>query len=166
MRILWCITGGEDGLSDVTGVLPKLKGVTVVFSTAGEEVAKIYGLYDKLVKNAADVVCERQHGSSAPLVMKIFSYDLVVVAPATANTVAKVAHGIADSLVSNVVSQAIKAGIVVRMMPTDGVKNITGKTIIGKRITLTARDVDLENIEKIKGEVRIVYKVADLVDKN
>ncbi len=46
-------------------------------------------------------------------------YDLLVVSPATANTIAKIVHGIADTLVTNAVAQAGKGKVKTIIMPVD-----------------------------------------------
>ncbi len=46
-------------------------------------------------------------------------YKALIVAPATTNTIAKIVHGIADTLVTEAVSQAQKAGVPVYVLPTD-----------------------------------------------
>ncbi len=46
-------------------------------------------------------------------------YDLVVIAPCTANTVAKAVYGIADSLAGNIIAQAVKSRTGVYVLPTD-----------------------------------------------
>jgi dihydromethanopterin reductase (acceptor) len=47
------------------------------------------------------------------------------ISPATSNTVAKIAHGIADSLVTNAVAHALKAGVLVFILPVDIEGSIT-----------------------------------------
>jgi len=46
-------------------------------------------------------------------------YDLLIVSPATANTVAKIVHGIADTLVTNAVAQAGKGKVRTIIVPVD-----------------------------------------------
>lgn len=161
---MWCITGGEYMLAECVDILDGLGDVTVVLSAAGEEVAGMYGLLDRIREAAAEVVVEREQGSCAPLIMGLRSYGRVVVAPCTANTVAKIASGIADSLVSNVVSQALKVGVEVIVLPTDAVGEVKGKTAGGKDIEIRCRDVDIRNVERIRGEVRVVYSPGELAD--
>ena len=47
------------------------------------------------------------------------AFDLLIIAPATANTVAKIANGIADSIVTNAAALSNKAEIPVYILPTE-----------------------------------------------
>jgi dihydromethanopterin reductase (acceptor) len=164
MMIIWCITGGEYMLAECVALIEGLPEVTVAFSAAGAEVAAMYGLAERIVAVADDVIHEGRQGACSPVVMRLHEFEKVVVAPCTANTAAKVAHGIADSLVSNVVSQALKLGRQVIILPTDAVKEVTGKGVDGGEIKITCRDVDLKNVEELKRQARVVYTPGDLGD--
>ena len=101
--------------------------ITTFISNAGVEVLRMYGIFDKLkeISNGdymEEIFTEKEQGSSSPKAgrFSLRKYDAVVVSPATSNTVAKIAYGIADSLVTNVVSLATKACIPVYIVPTDG----------------------------------------------
>ncbi len=73
------------------------------------------------------------------------------VAPATANTVAKLVHGIADTLLTNCVSMANKAGREVFILPVDRERGTITTTLPdGKPFKLTMRDIDVENTEKLR----------------
>jgi len=144
MKIAWCITGAGHFLKESfeafrsikKGVRPgpsNLKPqpstlkITIFISNAGVEVLRMYGIFDKLkeISNGEymeEIFTEKEQGSSSPKAgrFSLRKYDAVVVSPATSNTVAKIAYGIADSLVTNVVSLASKACIPVYVVPTDG----------------------------------------------
>ena len=76
--------------------------------------------------------------------------------PATANTVAKIVVGIADTLVTNAVAQANKADIPIYIFPVDQKPgSLTTVLPSGESFTLTAREVDLVNVEKLKAMKRI-----------
>ncbi len=127
MKILWCITGAGQFLIESLEALNKSSEaghVTVVFSDAGYVVCRMYGLLSDLEAKYPDIVLEEKQGASSPLVGRLSrkEYDKVVVAPCTANTTAKIACGIADSLVSNIVAQAGKCRVPVYVLPTDAVK--------------------------------------------
>lgn len=93
-------------------------------SPAGEEVTQIYGLMDKIKQSGVPVYREGGPPSSALFAMRFskFSegaYDVLVIAPATANSVAKFASGIADSLITNLFTQASKFHVPFIVLPTD-----------------------------------------------
>jgi dihydromethanopterin reductase (acceptor) len=64
---------------------------------------------------------EREQGSSFPKAgrMLLKRYDALILTPATSNTTAKLAYGIADTLVTNAVAQAIKGSLPVYIVPVD-----------------------------------------------
>ena len=127
MKILWCVTGAGQFLSESLEAVNKSAQagqVTLVFSRAGYEVCRMYGLLSEIETKYSDIILEEKQGASSPLVGRLSrkEYDKVVVAPCTANTTAKIACGIADSLVSNIVAQAGKCKVPVYVLPTDAVK--------------------------------------------
>ena len=133
MKILWCVTGAGHYLEECAEKLEGLadkEEVTLVFSGAGKEVAVMYGLFDRMCRCAERIILEEEQGASSPFVGTLTrkEFDRVVVAPCTANTVAKIVHGVADSLVTNIVAQAGKAKIPVYLLPTDSVK--TQETVL------------------------------------
>ena len=71
-------------------------------------------------------------------------YDFLLIAPATANTVAKIVYGIADTLVTNTVSQTAKGKTPIFILPVDQ-KRGTVKTAApsGRAFELTMREVDV-----------------------
>ncbi|MFH1125970.1 MAG: flavoprotein [Candidatus Altiarchaeota archaeon] len=153
MRILWCITGGGYMLEESCRAVIELSvchDVTVAFSRAGREVATMYNHLRKIEKAVDKTVYEEKQGYSSPLVCKLGQFDLIVISPCTANTVAKIVCGIADSLVSNIAAQALKSGKVLAVLPTDIKKGVTTAIPSGKRIKLKCRKIDFENSRSLK----------------
>lgn len=131
-NIAWCITGAGHYLAESYNVFSEYKKmhpddrVTIFISRAGEEVLHMYGLFDRLGGIAPggyleEVILERKQGWSYPKIGRFLlrKYDALVVTPATSNTVAKMAYGIADSFVSNAVAQAVKSSTQVYVVPVD-----------------------------------------------
>jgi len=128
MNILWCITGAGQFLDRCYEAAKRLtldNRVTVAFSTAGHEVCRMYGFLEKIEREFPEIVLEAEQGASSPLVGRLSrnEYDRVIVAPCTANTAGKIVHGIADSLVTNIVAQAVKCKVPVYILPTDAKKH-------------------------------------------
>jgi dihydromethanopterin reductase (acceptor) len=129
MDIAWGIAGAGHLLKETFSVMEdvsKEHRVTAFLSRSGEEVVKAYGLWDEL--NAIcpgdyleEVITSKTEGKSSPTTGRFFlkRYDALVVAPATTNTVAKIVHGISDTLVTNAVSHAMKSGTPVYIVPVD-----------------------------------------------
>jgi dihydromethanopterin reductase (acceptor) len=127
MKILWCVTGAGQFLSESIDELNKHtveSQVTLVLSKAGQEVCRMYGLLPDLEKRYSEIIYESNQGGSSPVVGRLSQneYDLVLIAPCTANTVAKIVSGIADSLASNIAAQAGKCKVPLYVLPTDAVK--------------------------------------------
>ncbi len=129
-RILWCITGAAYPLRQLVEFFRNFVNryrieLAVCFSNAGYEVARIYGVLDKI----EGIVSKSRYGgmytqtssSGYPLIGRIALgiYDVVVIAPMTSNTMAKIVHGIADTLPTMVFSQALKASIPTILLPSD-----------------------------------------------
>lgn len=166
MNILWCVTGAGEFLRDSVEIIKSLKGhyVAVFMSRAGEEVLKAYGLLREL-KKSREVVPEKDYSAAKAGKISLGAYDAVVVSPATANTVAKVANGIADNLITTAVSLALKSGTKVYMIPTDWV---AGKAEIpdlltpgGSVVHMKPRKSDLRNIGYLEEEGITVLETPD-----
>jgi flavoprotein len=95
-----------------------------------------------------------EHGANSPFIagqLQTGKFDLFLVCPMSANTAAKIAHGIADSLLTNGVSQAAKARIPIYIYPADQYEgSVTTILPDGKEMTLYMRDVDIENANLLK----------------
>lgn len=157
MKILWGITGSGDKLAETVTTMKKLQrkhdlDIRVALSKDGEKVIQMYGLWKPLKEEFKEVLVEK--GPNDPFLigaLQTGKYDLFLVCPATANTTAKIAHGIADSLISNCVSQALKANQRVYIYPVDQKPGkITTILPNGKKLTLTIRKTDLANVAKLK----------------
>ncbi len=128
MRIGWAITGAGHLLDESVSVLEKIAKdheVTVFLSSAGEEVLKMYGLFERVVAITGgyykELALDSEQRFSYPISgrLSLGKYDYLIVSPTTSNTVAKIVHGISDSLVTNSVAQAGKGGVKTFVVPVD-----------------------------------------------
>jgi len=125
-RIAWGITGSGDWTRETYAVMADIKKKTdlefmVFLSKEGEGVLKWYGIWDGIQRDFPNFKTDA--GPNSPFIagpLQIGYYDLLVIAPATANTVAKIVHGIADSPVTNVVAQTSKGDTPIYILPTAG----------------------------------------------
>ncbi|MBE9593425.1 MAG: hypothetical protein IMF19_08080 [Proteobacteria bacterium] len=84
--------------------------------------------------------------------IQLGTYKLFLIAPATANTVAKIAYGIADSLMTNSAAQAMKADVPVYIFPVDQKEGEILTTLPnGRDLKLRIRKEDVENVDKLRG---------------
>lgn len=128
MRIGWAITGAGHLLKESIKILEELAidhEVTVFLSNAGEEVLKMYGLYERVTNITGgyyrELAIDNDQKFSYPISgrFSLGKYDLLILSPATSNTVAKIVHGISDSLVTNAVTQSGKGGVKTLIIPVD-----------------------------------------------
>jgi dihydromethanopterin reductase (acceptor) len=130
-HVAWAITGAghflEETFKAITELI-KTQNVTVTtfLSCAGKQVMQTYGLWDKLNEVSSgghlqEIVTESTKDAAFSSAGRFIldMYEVLIVSPTTANTVAKIVYGIADSLVTNLVAQAQKANIPVYLVPTD-----------------------------------------------
>jgi len=179
-RILWAITGSGDkieGILEVASVLNRIESIDVscMVSQAGVEVLQWYSLKDRLHEFFSEIMIEKT--ANSPFVagpLQVGHYELLVVAPLTANSAAKIAHGIADTLVTNAVAQTLKGGHTpVILFPVDQV-SVDIDTIApdGRVVEIRPRRVDVdnvdilrhvENIHIISGPKEILRKAKELI---
>jgi len=128
MRIGFAFTGAGHLLRESVQVAEKLAKdheVTVFLSGAAEEVLKMYGLYERIERITGgkyrELATDSNQKFSYPITgrLSLGKYDLLIVSPATANTVSKIVYGIADTLVTNAVAQAGKGAVPTYMVPVD-----------------------------------------------
>ena len=109
--------------AEVFEKLAKKAEVTVIFTRAGYEVARLYGVLKKFEAATGGYYRELEVDPK-PLshvygrVMRK-AYDVVVVAPMTANTMVKFALGLADNLVTTALAMARKSKVKIIALPTD-----------------------------------------------
>ncbi len=131
-KIAWGITGAGHFLNESYEVFKEIKlkdrniRINTFISSASEEVLRMYGLGNKLVKLSGgdyleEIFLESEQGKSSPKAGRFLlgKYDAFFVTPVTSNTASKIAYGIADSLITNAVAQAVKGGVPVYVVPVD-----------------------------------------------
>ncbi len=127
VNIFWAITGAGCCLRDLAGFFQDLARVghrvTIGLSLWGYRVARIYGVLPVL-RRIADGSYYREllvgdQGFYYTGRFNLGRYGLAVIAPATGNSVAKMALGIADTLPTLVFAEAGKSGVPVVVYPSD-----------------------------------------------
>lgn len=128
INIAWCITGGGAGLRSVVKYMNSVRekdnyNITVFLTKWGFEVARIFGVLEDL-RRIADNSYYREflvedEGMFYIGRLNLRKYHMLIIAPATANSVAKMVLGIADNIASALYAQSIKSGVPVIVMPTD-----------------------------------------------
>jgi dihydromethanopterin reductase (acceptor) len=164
MRIAWAITGAGHDLNGCVELLVRYASIDLFLSRAAEEVLAMYGLDARLNASAARIY--RETNASSPLVSRLFGgvYRVLVIAPATSNSVAKFVCGISDSLVTNLFAQAGKSRVPVIVYPTDLAPEMDSIGPRGEKLKIYPRAIDLENTKKLHtfGGVEVAADVAEL----
>lgn len=131
--IAWGITGSGVYIRETIELIERLSRagykITAFVSRAGETILRMYGLKNKLEEILVGeypigVVYEDQQPPGYPVTGRLYLgvYDVVVISPASMNTIAKIVHGIADSLVSNLAMHAIKSRVPLVVLPVDAIE--------------------------------------------
>ena len=156
-KLMWGITGTGYLLEECIDLMKELQNgydikITVILSKEGAAVVKWYKKWLALKEVVANVKVEKTPNIpfyAGPL--QLGKYDMFLVCPVSANTVAKIAYGFADTLITNCVAQAIKGGMSVHIFPSDqDLEPIVTSRPDGSPLVLKIRDIELENIERLK----------------
>jgi archaeoflavoprotein AfpA len=155
-KIIWGITGTGYVLQESIDLMKELQknfniDLTVILSKEGATVVKWYKKWLQLTEVVEKVKIEKTPNNpfyAGPL--QLGKYDIFLVCPVSANSVAKIVYGIADSLITNCVAQAIKGGVTVYLFPSDqDTEPITTSRPDGSPLILKIRDIELKNMNKL-----------------
>ncbi|MFX1601798.1 MAG: flavoprotein [Promethearchaeota archaeon] len=163
MKLIWGITGTGYVLQESIDLMRELQreyniDLTVILSKEGAAVVKWYKKWLTLTEAVEKVKIEKTPNIpfyAGPL--QLGKFDFFLVCPVSANSIAKIVHGIADTLITNCIAQAIKGGQTVYIFPSDqDTEPIVTSRPDGSPLVLKIRDIELENIKKLKQMERIV----------
>lgn len=178
LKFVWGITGTGFLLQESIDLMKELQEendieITVMLSKEGAVVVRWYKQWDYLNQVIENVKVEKTPNNpflAGPL--QIGTYDFLLVCPVSANSVAKITYGIADTLITNCVAQTIKGGVPVYLLPSDQHKEpiVTSKPD-GTELILKIRDIEIENVNKVKTLEGITVlsdfsELKDLILKN
>ena len=158
-KVAWGITGGGDKIAEIIDVMKDLKKqsedvveIEVFLSKAADTVLKFYRLEDDLKQNFQKVQLEIN--SNSPFLaawMQMRKYEFLLIAPASSNTVAKIANGIGDTLLSNAAIMSLKAFVPVYILPTDYKEStVYTKLPNGKEMKLRVRKEEADQVRKLE----------------
>jgi archaeoflavoprotein AfpA len=157
-RVAWGITGSGDRLAETIEVMKQIKKqyqndvrITVYLSKGGNQVLNFYQYFKDLQENF-DKIRVEVNSNVPTLAVQLQSgkIEFLLIAPATGNTVAKIATGIADTLLSNSVIMALKSFIPVYILPCDYKEGVTTTQLPdGGEMKIRVRKEDFENVKKI-----------------
>ena len=160
-RLAWAISGSGHYLRESLDILATLENVDVFLSKAAAEIITQYGFQARL--NATNHrVYQDKTASSVPV--ELFyqgKYHTLVVAPATSNTIAKMAYGFSDSLVTNLYAQAGKTRVPTIVFACDTGPELESEAPRDNMVKVYPRQIDLTNVAKL-AEFEATKVVADI----
>jgi archaeoflavoprotein AfpA len=159
-KVAWGITGAGDKIAQFLDVMKQIKkeheatlDIHVFVSKAGETVLKFYNLETALRQSFEKVQVEVN--SNSPFLaawMQNRKYEFLLIAPATSNTVAKIANGIGDTMITNAAIMSLKAFVPIYVAPTDYEEGVVyTKLPNGKEMRLRVRKEEVEQVDKLRG---------------
>ncbi|MEQ1599757.1 MAG: flavoprotein [Methylotenera sp.] len=170
-RLAWAITGSGHFLRESLDILQGIENVDIFLSKAAAEIIKQYGFQAQLEATGHKVYQDKT-ASSVPV--ELFyegKYHTLVIAPATSNTIAKMAYGFSDSLVTNLYAQAGKTRVpsiifACDTVPEDTLGFIESEAPRDNLVQVFPRQIDLDNVEKLKNfEFTHIVSDMDMLQK-
>lgn len=157
-RVAWGITGSGYRLAETIETMKQINKqyqtetrITIYLSKAGDQVLRFYGLFKDLKENFDKMRIE-VNSNIPTLAVQLQSgkIEFLLIAPATSNTVAKLATGIADTLLCNATIMALKSFVPVYILPCDYKEGVTATQLPdGSEIKIRVRKEDVEHIKKL-----------------
>ena len=157
-KLMWGITGTGYVIKESIALMKELQDefgenikITVMLSKEGAAVVKWYKQWNYLTETVKKVYIEKT--PNIPFfagALQIGKYDMFICCPVSANSTAKIVYGIADTLITNCVAQAIKGGVIVYIFPSDqDFEPIVTSKPNGEPLVLKIRDIEIENIKRL-----------------
>ncbi|WP_020168180.1 MULTISPECIES: flavoprotein [Methylotenera] len=158
-RLAWAITGSGHYLRECLDVLQAFKNqnltpVDIFLSKAAAEIIKQYGFQTQLEASGHRVFQDKTASSIPVEFFYQGQYHTLVIAPATSNTVAKMAYGFSDSLVTNLYAQAGKTRVTSIVFACDTIPALGDAFIESEApreniVKVFPRQIDLDNVAKL-----------------
>jgi archaeoflavoprotein AfpA len=158
-KVAWAITGAGDKIAEFFEVMKQIKkeytdtiDIHVFLSKAAETVLKFYNLETTLRQSFDKVQVEVN--SNTPFLaawMQMGKYEFLLIAPATSNSVAKIANGIGDTMITNAAIMSLKAFKPIYIVPTDYKEGVcVTKLPNGKEMKLRVRKEEVAQVKKLE----------------
>jgi archaeoflavoprotein AfpA len=158
-KVAWGITGAGDKIGETLEVMKEIQkeyadtvNIQVFLSKAADLVLKYYMLEADLKQSFRKVSLELN--SNAPFLaawMQMRKFEFLLIAPATSNTVAKIASSIGDTMLANAAIMSLKAFVPVYVAPTDYKVGTVYTTLPnGKKMELRVREEEVEKVRRLE----------------
>lgn len=165
-RLAWAITGSGHYLRESLAILQTLENVDIFLSKAAAEIIKQYGFQAQLDATSHKVYQDKTASSVPVELFYAGKYHTLVIAPATSNTIAKMAYGFSDSLVTNLYAQAGKTRVPSIVFACDTAPEVLSEAPRDNVVKVFPRKIDLDNVAKLANfeATQIVADIAALID--
>ena len=158
-KVAWGITGAGDKIAEIVEVMKDLKKqsedkveIDVYISKAADTMLKFYRLDEEIKKSFSKVMVEVN--ANSPFLaawMQSGKYEFLLIAPASSNTVAKIANSISDTMLTNAAIMSLKAFQQVYVLPTDYRESVVStKLPNGKEMKLRVRKEEADQVRKLE----------------
>jgi len=174
-KIAWGITGAGDKIVETMKAMEKINkeyedivDIEVFISKAGDQVIKYYEISHDIERNFDKVWVEIN--ANAPFLagnIQLGKYEFMLIAPASSNTVAKIAMRMGDTLISNAAIMGQKTDIPIYILPSDYEEGTTITQLPdGNDLKITIRKEDVEHVKKLAKmyETFIIKEPKDLLN--
>lgn len=158
-KIAWGISGAGDKIAEIVSVMKDFKAqsedkveIEVYLSKAADTMLKFYRLDEDLKKSFSKVMVELN--ANSPFLaawLQSGKYDFLLIAPASSNTVAKIANSISDTMLTNAALMGLKAFQQIYLLPTDYKQGVvTTKLPNSKEMKLRVRKEEADQVRKLE----------------
>jgi archaeoflavoprotein AfpA len=169
-KVAWGITGAGDKIAEFIELMKEMKKqyeetveIQVFASKAAETMLKFYNLENQVKQNFQKYTVELN--ANSPFLaawMQNRKYEFLLIAPASSNSVAKIANCIGDTMLTNAASMSLKAFVPIYLVPVDYKEEILyTKLPNGKEMKLRVRKEDAEQVRKLEN-MEDVHVLANL----
>ena len=166
-RLAWAITGSGHFLRESLDIMQSLENMDIFLSRAAAEIIQQYGFQAQLDATGHKIYQDKT-ASSVPV--ELFyegKYHTLVIAPATSNTIAKMAFGFSDSLVTNLYAQAGKTRVPSIVFACDTAPEVESEAPRDNMVKVYPRQIDLDNVSRLaKFESTMVVESMDALRTN
>lgn len=149
-RLAWAITGSGHYLRESLAVLQTLEDVDVYLSRAAAEIIQQYGFQAQLAATGHKIYQDKTASSVPVERFYLGEYHTLVISPATSNTIAKMAYGFSDSLVTNLFAQAGKTRVHSIVFACDTAPELDSEAPREHVVKVYPRAIDLDNVNRLK----------------
>jgi archaeoflavoprotein AfpA len=158
-KVAWGISGAGDKIAEILDIMKEIKKqsedsveIEVYISKAADTMLKFYKLEDDLRANFQKVQVELN--ANSPFLaawLQSGKYEFFLIAPASSNTVAKIANSISDTMLTNSAIMSLKAFRPVYVLPTDYKESVVyTKLPNGKDLKLRVRKEEADQVRKLE----------------